>query len=393
MLTGIGSTPPPGQEGIVRVAVDHAGGILRKLNETDPHYEFGFDLKADGNVHVTISPRYPGAERDRPLARVRFGFPDTPEGENARRALQESADFGTPSVISPEFITDLSLDAPTGLGTDLEGYQIHLGSPAPHIVNEVNMVLKAVNQRGTTLAQLSLTAAEASIGTRGVRMLLRDKSGAFTATATFDVSSFTLKMDWSFSQPQEFSPLEILPAAKFVAAVERGALVVIGFKGETLGPEDPAPIHATDAGEVTRSAALLEHLTNVQTKTGIFFDVDDTLTMEEAQAIETASRLLNGEELTGTWDQMTINIVPGGLENFQAALQGRTIHHVRIAADLSIKIQGETIPIGRSVRVLESARVQDWEIPQDSVTSGTTRVSLVPADNNIVTMSLGTAAE
>ena len=152
MLTEIGATPPPGQEGIVRVAVDHAGGILRKLNEADPHYEFGFDLKADGNVHVTISPRYPGAERDRPLARVRFGFSDTPEGENARRALQESADFGTPSVISPEFITDLSLDAPTGLGTDPEGYQVHLGSPAPHIVNEVDMVLKAVNQRGTTLA-------------------------------------------------------------------------------------------------------------------------------------------------------------------------------------------------------------------------------------------------
>ena len=393
LLTGIGATPPPGQEGIVRAAAEHAGGILRKLNEADPHYEFGFDLKADGHVNVTISPRYPGAQRDRPLARVKFGFPDTAEGENARRALQESIDFGIPTVILPEFITEMSLDAPTGLRTDLEGYQLHVGSPAPHIVNEVTMVLKAVDQRGTALAQLSLTAAEASIGTRGVRMLLRDKSGAFTASATFDVSSSKLKMDWSFSLPQEFSPLELLPAAKFGAAVERGALVVIGFKGDTIGPEDPAPFPAAGTGDAIRSATLLEQFTNVQMKTGIFFDVDNTLTMEEAEAIKTASRLLNGEELTGTWDQMTINVVPDGLENFQAALQGRTIHHVRLTADLSIEIRGQIIPIGRVVRVLESARVQDWDIPQDGAISGTTRVFLVPADNNIVTTSLGTEDE
>ena len=390
LLASIGSGPPLGQEGVISAVVDRVRVMVRKVNDADPHYDFGLDLRPDGNVRVSVRPKYLGAERDRPLVRVRFDFPDTPEGEQARRALEESVSYGTRAVMGPEFISELSLDVLTGLGSDLENYEVVLGSPAPHLVGEVKMVLRAIDDQGTALAQLPLEADQASIGARGIRIMLRDKSGWLTATATFNISDLSLKLDWNFSIPQEYSPHDILPAAKFVSALERGARVEVLFKGDTIGPEQPGPMRPANTGEATQSAGFLEHLANVQIKTGIFFDVTEGLTPEETDDIETASRLLNGEELTRTWDEVTIDITPDGRDAFRTALQGRSTHNLQLGSDLNINIQGVTIPIGRVVQAMESARVLEWETSADAAANETTKVTLVPAETNTLTMALET---
>ena len=186
---------------------------------------FALSLQPGGRSHVSVMPRYPGAERDRPWLSARFDFADTTDGDDARRTLQDSLDFGTRGVIPAEHISELTLNVPAGLGTRLgEGYEVMLGTPAPNVVEEVSVALAAVDSTGSVMAQLHLSPRRPSRGTRGVEISLRDKSGAVTATVRGDASELTFKLTWHYSQPDEFAPLDLLgTAVKFAAAVEGGA--------------------------------------------------------------------------------------------------------------------------------------------------------------------------
>lgn len=391
LLRGIGAEPPPISNGILRRAAERASGIVDTLNQLDPHYVFAMNLQPEGRVQVSVIPRYPGAESDSPWLSPRLEFADTPAGDDARRALRDSVRFGTRGVIAAEHIPELTLNVPAGLGARLEGYEMVLGTPAPNIVEEVDVALVAVDSTGGVVARLPLIADEASRGTSGVEISLRDKSTAVTATVRLDATEFTFNLNWHYSQPDPFSPLDLLPAVKFAAAVEGGADIAVIFNGETLGPESPGTVRFGEPGDAARFAFLLEHLVNVQTRTGHFFNVSTQLTTDEASEIVVASRLLNGERVQATWERMQLHITPDGHEAVAAALSGTSpTHNAQVGAHMSLVIQGQTIPIGDVTRILESARVLSWEAADDSSPPGTTVLCLVPADHNTVTVFLDT---
>lgn len=391
LLRSVGAEPPPIRDGIVRTAAERASSIVDTLNTLDPHYVFALNVQPGGRVNVSVMPRYPGAERDRPWLSARFDFADTTEGDDARRALQDSIDFGSRGVIPAEHIAELTLNVPAGLGTRLdEGYEVVLGTPAPNIVEEVSVALAAVDSTGSVMAQLPLVAEDASRGTRGIEISLRDKSGAVTATVRDDASELPFKLIWHYSQPDEFAPLDLLPAVKFAAAVEGGAHIAVVFNGETLGPESPGPVGFGEPREAAQFALLLEHLVNVQTKTGVFFDISTQLTSEEAREIVVASRLLNGESVQATWERIDLHVTPDGHEAVAAALSGSSSHNARLGAHMSIAVQGQIIPIGDVTRVVGSARVLSWEAADDNSPTGTTVLRLVPSDTNNATVFLDT---
>ena len=388
LLRGIGTEPPPISDGILRSAAERAGSIVDTLNTLDPHYVFALNLQPEGRVHVSVIPRYPGAESDSPWLSPGFEFADTPEGDDARRTLRDSVHFGTRGVIAAEHIPELTLNVPAGLGARLEGYEMVLGTPAPNIVEEVRVALVAVDSTGGVVARLPLISDNASRGTSGVEISLVDRSGAVTATVRLDASEFTFNLNWHYSQPDEFSPLDLLPAVKFAAAIEGGADIAVIFNGETLGPKNPGTVRFGEPGDAANFALLLEHLANVQTRTGVFFDVSTHLTSDEAREIVVASRLLNGERVPATWERISLHITPDGREAVAAALSGPPRHKAQVGAHMSLVVQGQTIPIGDVTRVFESARALNWEPADDSDPSGTTVLCLVPADTNTVTVFL-----
>lgn len=391
LLRGIGAEPPPIGDGIVRTAAERASGVVDTLNTLDPHYVFALSFQPGGRVNVSVMPRYPGAERDRPWLSARFDFADTADGDDARRTLQDSLDFGTRGVIPAEHIAELTLNVPAGLGTRLgEGYEVVLGTPAPNIVDEVSVALAAVDSTGSVMAQLPLVAENVSRGTRGVEISLRDKSGAVTATVRGDASELTFKLIWRYSQPDEFAPLDLLPAVKFAAAIEGGAHIAVVFNGETIGPERPGTSYFGESREAALFASLLEHLVNVQTKTGVFFDISTQLTSEEAREIVVASRLLNGESVQATWERIDLHVTPDGHEAIVAELSGSSSHNARLGARMSLAVQWQAIPIGDVTHVVESARVFSCEAVDEGSSAGTTALRLVPADTNNVTILLDT---
>lgn len=391
LLRGIGAEPPPIDHGILRRAAERAGGIVDTLNQLDPHYVFAMNLRPEGRVHVSVIPRYPGAESDSPWLSPRFEFSDTPAGDDARRTLRDSVRFGTRGVIAAEHIPEMTLNVPAGLGAPLEGYDMVLGTPAPTIVEEVNVALVAMDSTGGAVARLPLIADDASRGTSGVEISLSDKSASVTATVRLDATELTFNLNWQYSQPDTFSPLDLLSAVKFAAAIEGGADVAVIFNGETLGPQNPGTVRFGEPGDAARYAFLLEHLVNVQTKTGHFFDVSTLLTLDEASEIVVSSRLLDGETVQATWERMELHITPDGREAVAAALSATSpTHNAQVGAHMSLVIQGRTIPIGDVTRILESARVLSWEAADDGSPPGTTVLCLVPADRNTVTVFLDT---
>ena len=42
-----------------------------------------------------------------------------------------------------------------------------------------------------------------------------------------DLQDAALNFTWTYAQPDSFSPLDLLPALKFAAALESGALVIV----------------------------------------------------------------------------------------------------------------------------------------------------------------------
>ena len=390
MLAAFNAGPPQVVSGILGVAADRVNQILRQLNELDPYYLFGFNLQPDGNVEISIIPRYRGAERDHPPARVSFDFTDTAEGQQARLMLQESLDYGTPGVVASEFISDLAMDIPAGFGINLEGYELRISSPAPQLVDAVTIVLQAVTPSGDVVAQLPLNVESPTTGARGARFSFRDKSSALTGTVKYDASTSSWNLKFSYTLPDEFSPLDLLPTSKFIAALDHDTQVGFVVNGEALRPANPGILQGSDIGEAAGFARFIEHLANLQTKTGVFFDVNTGLTAEETRAVVLSSRLLNGEEVEMTWEEVVLDVVPGGRKSIRAALGNRSIHDVRIGSYMSIVVQGNTIPVGPVVQVCKSAKVARWESDENGDPPGSTKLYLTPAETNTSVMFLNT---
>ncbi|MDE0170913.1 MAG: hypothetical protein OXS29_15625 [bacterium] len=258
--------------------------------------------------------------------------------------------------------------------------------------DDVSMTLTVLEQGQTILARLPLETVAVTAGTHGGRVQLRDKSGAFTARATFDIHNMRFDLTWAYTPPEVYTPLDLLPAVKFLAALATGDYLTVDFNGATLGPESVYAFGEA-AEEAVRFTRVLEHLVRVQVKTGMFFDVVGDLTTDVADSIIVASRLLRGEQVEGTWEAVTLTIPPEGKTAVEEALGGlNAIPNTQIGANMSIRIQDTEVPIGWVVRVLESATVHAWEQANDDDHPGMTKLYLIPADADKVTQSLKATA-
>jgi hypothetical protein len=99
-------------------AIDRITALTARLKELDPHYLFVLSASPVDGVKIAVIPRYPGAEKDRPIRlNAAFNFPDTDEGRAATAALSDTVAYGTASEIAEEFITSVTVDGIAVLDT------------------------------------------------------------------------------------------------------------------------------------------------------------------------------------------------------------------------------------------------------------------------------------
>ena len=127
----------------------------------------------------------------------------------------------------------------------------------------------------------------------------------------------------------------------------------------------------------------------MQIKTGTLFDATTRLTLEDERNVVMASRLLNGERIQSSWERRELHITPDGRAAVGAALEASSpIRNTRVRGNLTLVVQEQTVPIGDTTQVLESARVLSWEGADDDGPPGTTLLCLVPVDTDTVTTFL-----
>ena len=129
---------------------------------------------------------------------MKFSFPDTAEGDNARQVLQESFAFGTRGVIPARFIDDITLDVPSGLGTELDG-DLVIGPSDAHQSGRFEHNFGGLRPESDCHGAVAVRAVEVTSGTHSGRVQLRDKTGAFTARATFDVHNMRFDLTWAYT--------------------------------------------------------------------------------------------------------------------------------------------------------------------------------------------------
>ena len=371
-------------------AIERFQALQTELNQIDPHYLFNLSSQPNGNVSVTVRARYPGAELDRPMFfRPQFTFPDTPEGQQALQDLQRSIDFGTPTTIPSEYVSQVSLDLPAGLGGEFEGGPLTLGGPVNDELPEISVFLQVCDTNNETVAQLPLNLISRHGGQRGAVLTFTDASESVTATLEYDSQEGRSNFNYRFQQPDQYNPFTLLPAVRLVASLDEGFKMKIVIDGREAGGGVPQ-MSTTFVQESRMFDRLLDDLTYLQSQTGIYFDIQRDLTDEEFKELEAGVRLLHGETLLGTWSDVSIDITRENYEMIEArGLDGP--HQFRVVGNKSISIHGFTIPIGTVVCEFPSAAVSDSPVGFPEDPSESFPVTFVPADSNAMSTRLQTA--
>ena len=373
-------------------AIERFRAIQDEINETDPHYLFYLSSQPDGNVAVSVHRRYPGAEKDRPIyVRPQFAFSDTPEGRQAQQDLQRSLDFGTPSTIPSEFVRQVALDLPAGLGGEFSGGPLTLGGSTDEDLPELTIFLQVRDNDEHVVTQLPLNILDRSSGRRGAILTFTDTSEAVTATLQSYTNEGRYDFNYRFQQSDEYNPFTLLPAVKLVASLEPGFQMMIVIDGRVAGGGDPRT--STEyVQEAKGFAYLLEDLTYLQSRTGIYFDIQRNLTTEELEAMETGVRLLRGETLRGTWNSLNIDITREGYAMIQdTGLAGP--NQFRVVRHMSVVIHDFQIPIGQVVYEVPSAALSTHEIDLTQDAAESFNVAFAPADSNVMSWWLQTSED
>jgi hypothetical protein len=371
-----------GLAGGALAAIDRVRTLTKRLNELDPYYAFDLGSTSDGGVTVTVMPKYRGAEEDRPITmHTSLRFPDTADGRRAARAFQDSVDYGTPSEVAGEYVTDFTIDLPAGLGGSFSGGELRLGIPEGSAAEDVRMVVRVVTSDDRTVAQLPLTGITRTGGVRGAELTLADITKSVTVVLRFDVDAKRVSMNYRFREPAEALPSAVLPAVRFIAELQPDRAVHLVIDGNVLAK---ATITDTAHEGAAGNAALLSDLDSLQSHSGVYFPVPSEFTEEELSALRTAARLLAGETVAGTWSELVLTVKAQGLAELRATgLEAGPVEGLSPTSHLGVTIAGHEMPLGLVRQTFNSARVRSWpEAPDSADPNADFDVVLVPGDDD-----------
>lgn len=148
-------------------AMQRMRGMIERLAELEPHYQFKLTAGPGADSSVEMLPAYPGAVQDRP-AGFWVAFADTSEAQETAQAWERAIAFGDPVDVPGEHIADLRVNGPAVLG--FPSGQPGLGMRLRVSGNEVSadhtaqlLVADAQGQRVAVLG-LQMTAVRMEIG-------------------------------------------------------------------------------------------------------------------------------------------------------------------------------------------------------------------------------------
>lgn len=144
-------------------------------------------------------------------------------------------------------------------------------------------------------------------------------------------------------------PRERIGTIRLVAAVLEGAATTVSFpeRGSVLHARSTAPGEA--AATESELLQAMRTLARVQERCGMAFPVPAVLTHRDERALDRARRLLDGEEVSGTWQELTVGFddVSDATDAYRSL--GEHGAHLRLVNDIHVTIGGHRVNLGPAV--------------------------------------------
>ena len=356
-----------------------------RLNEIDPHYRYELSTETTatnirptdvvlsvnfGDVRIDVYPKYSGAVKDRPIT-INVKLIVGPEDDLVQNALN----YGLAITIPPRMISNVTVDAPLGLGGSFTGGVVDILSTSKSLDEPITLALDIVDGNRLVVSCPN-RITERTRGLKGSILNGTDSSGWLETRLTVNPIAKEFRFEFKLA-PRPVLPSTLIPLCRWLSALQPPHDLAIHWPNGLEMRSEIRTSSLTDEGP----CKVVEALAYLQDTSRIYWEMRPSSIHEEGREIVTAATLLKGESIDLTWNSFKLNTKrwgPGLDELVNGRPQQITIEH-----DSWLELEGGTIPIGRIRTYIESARLADPIAVQRDLTSGLVPdLHLVPGDSD-----------
>ena len=358
--------------------VDVAGAAARmenlhqRLNEIDPHYVYVMGMMGPGatllssnallavrvgDVRVEVYPRYRDATRDRPIS-LNFSLALGAEDAEIREALE----YGKGVTLPSRVLTGLTMDAPGGLGGDLDVGELSLWPVDTELDERVTLSLDIMDG-DDLLISCPLDFTKRTSGPSGSIYSGTDSSGWLELDLKVNLVEGELEGRFRWTA-QRGVPAAVLPVLRWIDAYRPPHRLRIRWPE---GPELSSEIESPLGGDASWFE-VVEAVAYVQGCTGIYREMPVEMTEDEAEEALRFSALLKGETVDFTWKPFRLNVAQWGPEHDD--LVARESSAFIFEWEIGWEFDGTLYPIGRVRNYIASALLADVESVRQELADG-----------------------
>ena len=389
--TNENAPPYAGLTGGVPDVVARVEALHNRADEISPHYWVEVARRGQ-QTETMVYPKHPRATELEPIIVTgTFVFPDTAEGDRARRSFEDGLAFGEDIALTEDYLGSFTIAGPAELGLSgtFEPTHVSLVQRPDRIAPPLEANLKVVSEAGLPLHSLQLTFGQRQAGHAGAILHGRDITGMLAVRLRIDGPGRTAEISLSIGNLEPTTPAMLVPALRmYASAVPPRTLRLDLHTGDTYDTID-SPIGEPLVGDELRAYAdLVEELAAIQEHAHDSFALPDILTAQDAAAIRRASQLIAGNHVAVGSGTIQFTMSPrepgtrpvGFLDDFRLAA---TYEHT------PIHIGPRTVDLGPSVLYVRQGRLANPDVlsrpmPEEGIT-----VTIELADDEHVYQALG----
>jgi hypothetical protein len=360
-------------------ALERMEKLSRLCAELSPFYRI--DIATDtatGSATATLTPKYPGAERDDPISvRASLAFPDQESAESTQAMLQAAYDFGEGAEVPSAYVTNVLVTAPAGLGGEYTQGQLSIAPAVLQGVPEFRLHMVVTEPDGGNAVMLPLSGRVKTAGAKGLVAHLSDSAQTMSVTLRINVAELQLNARYRVDVHPGL-PEALLPSLRLIAAMKDDNLVVLNMPDGT--PLGPPSVLEQSTGLDERYVRTVELLARVQNTAHCWFDLPD-MDEDDIGALLFADRLQKREIVSGTWERYANTVsaehAPGALSQI-TTLSGGAGSPISLwpCEEIFIVVGGNRIRLGMVTTQLHSARLANPERVEADLASGKTEIEL-----------------
>ena len=373
--------------------------LRMRLNREDPHYRYQFmsadtlpnpadlthcavaetRITEDGTyLTIMVIPRHQYALDDEPISgSLEVRIEDPVQAQAFTESFRGFTDFGR-ALDLPEGSLFATIDLPGGLGGEVTGGGGRIG---PAIVNDPPKSWRVAvrDADDTTILEVPLNTTSLTRGPAGgAELVASDRSGILCVTLQLHPpvsGTGGLTFNLTLADPTGQPVRDVAEPIRLMSLLQAGhRLVLLGEYGSKA-----LTSHVFEADSSLVPAPLARHiddLATIQPYADFAIVVPEEIDPAFARELHTHARMLRGEVITGSWDEITLALKPG-VRRDDVASQFMTGGAFIAEEERVIQMDDDqAVPLGRFSTTLADARLASEQPSEED------KLRLVPGSSH-----------